>query len=480
MAIAGPRLDRPSAVGTEGRPRAASLTVAAVTTAGLAVATLVALDAMAALALLGVTVTLTVIGLALVTRDRFGPLVVGHLCFHPGAALLALLLVGLFSVTEGIVLAGYLLALFGVAGTWANTFERDRLSTAVRAVPISYVATLLWIVAITFAVVFALGTVSFVTSQTDARSASNALFGFLLLVAIVAGLVRAALWALPILALSPEADRSRWRRRVDRVRLATTVVGGGALAAIVFFAVVPGPTELDAIARTSPALDLVLSSLSSPVVLGAVVLVGTVALLGTLVGLGAREVASHVDRGNYGLLAGTVAGFVLGLLLTLYLYVPVAALFYPGLVGMALLSPLLVVGVGFAAVAAMDAGLVPSRAGGPALAAAGLLAAAVGAALIDLPAPLVFGPVAGAVLVWDLSTFGLGVTVELGHRPDTRRLEVYHGVLSVGVGVAAVAAATGLDWLRRTVGEGIGAWPAVASAVLGAVVLAIALHRRRP
>lgn len=480
MAIAGPRLDRPSAVGTEGRPRAASLTVAAVVVAGLAVATLVALRSLAALALLGTAVTLTVIGLALVTRDRFGPLVVGHLCFHPGAALLGLSLLGLLSATEGLVLAGYLLALLGVAGTWANVFERDRLSAAVRAVPVSYVATLLWIVVIVFAVVFALGTVSFVTSQTDTTSAGSAFFGFLLAVAMAAGLVRAAIETLPILALAPEADRSRWERHVDRARRGTTVVAVGAIGATVLVGLVLGPTGVDGLAGAYPALDVALSGLASPVVLGAVAVVGVAALLAAAAGLGAREVATHVDRGNYGLLAGTLAGFVLGLLLTLYLYVPVAALFYPGLVGIAVLSPLLVVGVGYAAVAAMDSGFLPDRAGGPALASIGLLVAAVGAALVDLPGPLVFGPVAGAVLVWDLSTFGLGVTVELGHRPDTRHLELYHGVLSVGVGVAAVVAATGLDWLRRTLGDGVGAWPAVASAVLGAVVLVVALYRRRP
>lgn len=477
MAIAGPRLDRPSIVGTEGRPRSTSLTVAALAVVGVVLATLWALGARALALPVGLAVALTVVGLALVSRDRFGALVVGHLCFHPGAALLVILLAGSLSIAGGLVVAGSTLALLGIAGTWANVLERDRLSTAVREVPISYVATLLWMVAIAFAILLGLGTASFVDGRVGVGSAPDALFGFLLSVAIAGALVRTSIWTLPLVELTPVSARPRRRRQLAAAGRATTVVVAGAVGALVLAGVGGGRTAISEAVVADPTLGTALVALSSPLVLGPVLFVASLGLVATATGVAAHEVASRVDRGNYGALAGVLAGFVLGMLLVVYLYLPLSLLFYPGLVGIGILAPLGVLIAGYVAVAAMDAGLVPNRAAGPALSAAGLLAVAVGAALAGLPGPLVFAAVAAAVLVWDLSTFGLGVTVELGHRPETRRLELYHGVLSTGVGVVAVVAATGLDWLRRTVGGEVGAWPAVASAVLGAVLLAVARYR---
>ena len=92
MAIAGPRLDRPSGVGDEGRPRATSVTLAALVVVGLSGLTLWQIGALSALTTLGLACVLLVGGLALLTRDTLGELAVGHLLYHAGAVSLLLFL----------------------------------------------------------------------------------------------------------------------------------------------------------------------------------------------------------------------------------------------------------------------------------------------------------------------------------------------------------------------------------------------------
>jgi hypothetical protein len=89
---------------------------------------------------------------------------------------------------------------------------------------------------------------------------------------------------------------------------------------------------------------------------------------------------------------------------------------------------------------------------------------------------LVFGATAGALVVWDVGTFGLGVTAELGHLPDTRRLELYHGVFAVGVGLAAVAVATAADAAIRPVGATVGTPAAMAVAAVGVLLVLVTLR----
>jgi hypothetical protein len=102
--------------------------------------------------------------------------------------------------------------------------------------------------------------------------------------------------------------------------------------------------------------------------------------------------------------------------------------------------------------AAAALAVIPDRAGAPAMTAAGLVLAAIPAASVS-PA-LAVACVAVACLSWDLSTFGLGVTAELGHRPRVRRLELVHGLVAVAVGALAVGAVLGLASLRPVVAGG--------------------------
>jgi len=479
MAIAGPRLDRPSAVGDEGRPRAASLTVAAIVVVVLAVLALVALGRLSTLTLLGLSVTLLVAGMALLTRDGFGEQVVGHLLYHPGAVLAVGLSVVALEGTVGLLVAGLFLALLGVAGAWSNVFVADDLRDVTVAGALSYGATLAWIVVGVLVLWLATGTWRVAAGLATGSDPVDSLFGFLGFLALAGLLVRSAIWALPIAALTPRSKRQARRARLRTYsRLGTGVaVAAVGLSAIAYALV--GTGTIHTVAATSPSVRALLLALSSPVALVPVVAVCALGAVATAAGLLATQVADHVDAGNDRLLASALAGCCFAVVLVSYLSELLVGLlvYVPILLGLVLLAPMVVVTVSAVALVAMEEGVVPTRAGGPALAAVGLFAAGIGAVLADLPAVLAFAFVAGAVVVWDVSTFGLGVTVELGHRPETRRLELSHAVLSVAVGVIAVVAVTGLDQLRRSLGSAVGGWTAVGLAALGAIVLAVAVAR---
>lgn len=485
MSLFGPRLDRPSAVGDEGRPRATSLTIVAAVVLGLAAATFHVLGQIGLTTRVAFAAGLFVAGMALLRRQGVRHLTVGHFLFHAGAAVLVLVLdSGSGRLAADFLFGGLVLALLGLAATWANVLTREALADVTKAAPISYVAMLIalavWslLIQVGRALVHHLG---YLFSTTDP---STSLFGFLNWVLIAAFVVRAAIWLVPLHELLPRRDRAELQDRLARVGRASLILGSAAIGTA-FVASFVGTVAIDAVATSIPPVGLVLAVLSSPLVVGPLAIVAVVVALATVVALAANKAAAMLAGGNAELLSGALAGILSAMVLATLVFligsVPGGERFALGvglLVAVALLASLLLLVACGLCMVAMDAGLVPDRAAGPALCAAGLLAAAIGSGLAGLPAPLIFGCVAGAVLVWDLSTFGQGLTVELGHRPDTRRLELYHGLLSVGVGVVAVVAATGFLWVRRTLGPGSGAWSAVALAVFGAMLLAFAASRQ--
>lgn len=479
MAIGGPRLDRPSGVGEEGRPRSTSQTIAAVVAVAVCVAVLGVLGAMQALSFVGLAIALFVPGMALLTRESIGEQVVGNLLYHAGAVLVvvALYLVGRGPL--GVVVSGLFVALFGVAATWSNVLERDRLEEATRSAATSYVSILGWVVAIVAASALAVAGWNVVQTVLRASEPTTSLFGVLAVIVVTGLLVRGAAWALPVGALAPRD------RRESLVQMSTWAGQvGSVVAALAFFAIVVagalGQTRIEAFATNTPAVGSSLAVLTSPPVVVPLAVLAAVCGVGTAFGYGARKLAGQLDAGDYDVIASVLAGFVFAVFLVGTVILPLAAIspFLPVLVGFALVIPVVAIVFGLLGVAAIDGGVVPPRAAGPALGACGLLLSGVGTALVGQPAPLTFACVAGAMVVWDCSTFGLGLTVELGHRPDTRRLELYHGVLSVGLGVAVVLVATGLSHLRAVTGGVASAWPAVGLAVLGAVLLAVAARRR--
>jgi len=72
-----------------------------------------------------------------------------------------------------------------------------------------------------------------------------------------------------------------------------------------------------------------------------------------------------------------------------------------------------------------------------------MVVATVGAGLAGVPSVAVFACITAGMVAWDVSAFGLGVTADLGHIPETRRLELFHGLLGVGIGIVAVAVPLG-------------------------------------
>lgn len=483
MALAGPRLDRPSAVGDEGRPRAASLTVAAVVVVGVFLAAAAQLGGETTLLVgsegplrpvvlvsqVALPAALTVTGVALLGRERVATRVVGHLVFLFGGSLLVALAVAAAALPAGPLLVGFLLACLGIGLTWTDTARADAVSRATVRGATSYVAMLFGL-AVLLVVASVLGSGAAFLGRaiaTDDPGTSLAAFGTVLVVVGLAGLL--ALRWLPLRQWAPPAVRQRvWRGRRWAVRAAVAAVAAG-LATAVLSPVVAAP--LRRLASTAPAVAGLLGGLSSPLVLLPLLAFAGLALVAAI---GARVLDAVVDRAGRSLDTALAAGTAGGLLAVVA--APVLLGTGGSTVALLVVAPVGLVALGAAFVGAVRLGLLPDRAAGPATGAAGLLVAAVGAVQAGLSATLTFALVAGALVVWDVSAFGLGLTAELGHQPETRRLELYHGVLSAGIGVAAVAALTGLHWLVRAASTG-GTVVAAAVAVLGVAVLTLPLAR---
>lgn len=483
MALAGPRLDRPSAVGDEGRPRATSLTIAAVVVVGLFLAAAVGLSggtgpfvgsegALQPVVLVGqvaLPAALTVTGVALLGRERVATRVVGHLVFLFGGSLLVALSVAAVALPAGPLLVGFLLACLGIGLTWTDTARADAVSRATVRGVVSYVAMLFWLaVLVVLASVLASGRALLERAITTADPGTAlAAFGGTLGVVGVSALL--ALRWLPLRQWAPPPARQRvWRGR----RLAVWAAAGVAAVGLATFVLAPAvAAPLRRLAATTPPVAALLGALSSPLVLVPLL---ALAGLGFVAATGVRALGTVVDRSGPTLDTGLAAGAAGGLLAVVA--APVLFGTGGGTVALLVIAPVGLVALGGAFVGAVRLGLLPDRAAGPALGAVGLLVAAGGAAQAGLSATLTFAVAAGALVVWDVSAFGLGLTAELGHRPDTRRLELYHAVVSVGIGVGGVAGLSGVHWLVQGVSAG-GTVVAAAVAVLGVVVLTLPLAR---
>ncbi|MFB6173905.1 MAG: hypothetical protein ABEI39_04605 [Halobacteriales archaeon] len=472
----GPRLDRPSAVGNEGRPRETSLGIAAVTVVALTLAVGAAVGDPTALLGFGLLAGLTTAGVALLDRDTLAEKVVGHLCFLPGAILLAVLAV-VGGTGDSYLTAGFALALLGVASSWADISRDKPLEAALSQGILSYVFGLCWLFggAIAVAVLF-LGW-QLVTGTAGAATPTDAAVGLVALVGLVAGAVRLSLRWLPVLQLAPRRRRGAVRDGLARTKraLTLTALGGVGLALV----------SLVFLATDSPAVGLVpgaapvLGALTSVFVLGPLLGVGALALLAAGLAVGVRQVTQQFGEQKTRTVAAAIAGagYLVALLFGLLPQAAALLLFSPVLFAVGvLLAPLGVLIVVGLALVAVRVDLFPDRAGGPALAGAGLVVAAVGVDSAGLPVPLTFLCVAGALVVWDAGSFGLGLTAELGHRPDTRRLELYHGVFAVGVGVVAVAGATALYAVRANAMGPTGNTVAMTVTVVGALLVGALLR----
>lgn len=473
----GPRLDRPSAIGEEGRPRATSLSIAAFTVFALFVATTYAVGMVQLLPIIGFAVGVAVAGMTMLDRNRIGPLLLGHLSFLPFASALVGLVYMSFTVTPfGALGVGFTLSALGVAGSWANVLDDDHVRSVTKQSVIAYVSMVCSVVALFSVISFGSLVLEMVRAFVSGGDPSASVVGFALLVFVFGLSLRTALSVVPIAQLAPASKRATYAERVTRWRETATDAAAWSIVAVVVLTVCLLAGILETMYAAVPGLATLFVALSSPFVVLPTVAIAAVCLLAAAGAWLVRRLARNVDPSAARDHAAAIAG---PLLLITIVPLVAAGLSVSGGYGylmavfFAVVGPpavFLALGVWLAAVAL---GVLPDRASGPALAGAGLVVTTVGAGVANAPSPMVFACAAGALLVWDAGSFGLGVTAELGHLPETRRLELFHGVLSVAIGVAAVVVLTGIDRLRVLLGSAVGAMPAAILAVVGVLALLV-------
>ena len=496
MALFGPRLDRPTALGDEGRPRATSLTLASVLVFGLLVVATTCpwawgvrfdgwvpeliVPSCAALGQftlgLATATGLTAAGVALLNRERFVSLFIGQVIFLPaGTALVGGLGLLVFtSPAYGLLFVGFATAMVALASSWTDTTSAESVRPALFQEGMTYLSILLWgfFVAVLALSVFLVRAVVLGSTQP---TVSLILFLVFVFVAILC--FRLGLRWLPIRQLTPRSKRDAVDTTLGRIRLASTVVALASLAGVIVAVGLAILGVLSLVYGLVPPISTLFQALSAAPVVVVVLGIGLVALAGGVVALLIRRLTRPVDRRTNRVIVPFVAGLFLtiGMLPFTFSLLPVP---FPPLVAIVLVivGPIGLYLLGWTLVIAEYLGVLPSRAGGPALAAGGMVVATIGTALAGLPGPVVLVTAAVAMVVWDVSAFGLGVTAELGHMPETRRLELFHALIVLGVGVAAVVGLSLLDLLRTTVAGRRPMLLAAALAVLGVLVLLVPLR----
>ncbi len=466
-----PQLDRPTAVGDEGRPRAVSLAIAALIVAGLSAITGIRIGRVDFLVTLATLTGLTAAGMTLLDREAFIHRLFGYgLLSWFGAPLALIIVAGPLYDRHGLATTGFALAIFGLAASWGNVADRDSLNRSVEASGLTYLALWLWL-----AVFVVIGITSwllsgFISLLTQPPGPVAALAGMLLLVLLAAaGLLCGIRW-IPLRQLTPQASRQTVANWLDITRqgiIAVMVIAGGLLTLLVILLL--GGT-IDSVLTTVPLLADLSLQLSAWPVVGFLTTIGGVAFFTGILSLAARRLTRQSTPRSTRRIAAAITGLPMAI---------------AGLIGMALigvipllgflllfavvLAPVLLVTVLYATSTATGVGLIPNRAGGPAIAATGLIIAAIGIVPDSILLALIC--VAAAVFVWDIVTFGLAVTAELGHRPDTLRLELVHSVRSVSIAGAVILLGTVIAYVAQgAVGSVSGAAPALL-ACLGAVFL---------
>jgi hypothetical protein len=493
MAVFGPRLDQPTAVGDEGRPRAASLATASVALVAFTAALAYFGGLWGVLRTVVTGAALAGAGIAMLDRDTFNGLAIGHLTFTFGGLILVGGIVSALTVppdTEtglalGVLATGTALAWLGMAAGWANA---ARGATLTRAVKQGWGAAV-----VPFVVVIVLSTISGVGLLVWSGffqpvlfpSGSLALSTLFLTVAIATGGLYVAIARLPLASLVARSRRPAFETLLDGWQRATKWLTVGAVLGWIAFGLVEvfAGGILASLPRPTVA---VVGRTASPWLRVPIALVGVLAVAAVVVTWLVRKVTDTYDATSRRRLAPVFGGLILLAiplpLLTALLYslrrsprVSVGTVI--GLAAVAFMLLLIALVVFLVLVtflpAAVRVGLVPEEAGAPAFASAGLLLATVGGGAAGVQAPLVFAGTAAALLVWDVSAFGQGLTAELGRVPDTRRLELLHGILSGVVAVGAVLVVTGLYYLFTAFGPSGDVVLAAVVAVVGVLVLLV-------
>jgi hypothetical protein len=474
----GIRLDRPSAVGDEGRPRGTSLTISALVVVGVMVGAGVLVGRPFIFTSYALLVGLMTAGVALLGRDRLAPTVIGHLCFLPPAVILSMLVV--YTLTLGLtvpglpfLVAGGLLAMFGVAAGWNDAFDAETIQHTLASSAISYVFWLGTLVVLFVLALLWVAARELVSALTGGAGPTVAAFGLLALLGTATACLYVAVWSLPAIQLTPvdrrDVARERYRLLKRRIMFATIGSWGGVVLLVLWLAT----------GTLGPVLQLFAAPLRVIASVTAIPLasVAGLSLLVATASWATRRATGGFDNASTQTVGAAIAAvcYTVTLLLAAPLLVYLA-LFSGGLVAGLFVAPLFIYVFLTIVFGLLAVGLVPERAGPSAFAAAGLVAIGIGAGLAGFQSVFVFAAVAGGLVAWDVGTYGLGLTAELGHIPLTRRLELYHGVVAVGVGILGVGLLTLVDFARRSVAAGVGTPLAMGVAVIGVILLLLPLR----
>lgn len=480
-------------------------TTSTVATAVIAVGTVCGLAGAAGTlsdAVLGVALgTVLAVGIACGGADRLGILVAGIGAVVVSGPTLAVSL-SLRTAVGGwpsgaTVLAGSLVG-YGCVRFRLDAFGGRRVLRAIGA--LVAVGVLSLVVALLLALVRFDGVGS--TSLLAERTAGSALFapeqlstavpGFFAWIVIVALAGRIAFGVLPIADLAPESRAAEVRTAIGRVRTgldAIAVLSGtgmvltalGVAIGAVTFAAIDGVAET---VVTSPRVRTTAVRLTAVFVLVAgftvaVRIVGAKAIgprAGWPTALAAVAVAVVV--------AVTIgSGIVVDLarpLLAGTVGEPIAET--GSTIGMVIVG-LLAVGVLLSWTATMFLvlpaleryGFVPTQVAGPRFVVAGTFLATIVTGATSPPIAAIVG-VVGAVLVWDLSEYGVHLNREVGSDAPTRRAELAHAGIAIGVAsVLLVTATVVVCTAGEITADGVASIPALAFAALAAAALLTAL-----
>jgi len=411
-----------------------------------------------------------VAGLTLLDRDGLGPTVIGHLCFLP-AATGVVASVGQVTVTPLLAL-GIAVAMVGVASAWTNVLDRETVSEATVSSVVSYLFAVVGLVVGTVAVALAWFCWKVVSAVAGGTSPMAATVCLGVLGVAASGCLYFAVTQLPLMQLTAQSRRDAMAARLKRGTRSLKLVAIGSAA---FTVVVPLALLLTPFGQfvASPPFSLGIRLLSSWVVLAPLLAVTVGALVAGSSAIVIRKFTTECNAASVRTVGAAIAA--VGYLVLVALFLLRTGIFgfasFPGVFFGALLLRLLVYVLLVLVNGALIFGLLPARAGPAALTASGLICASIGAAQADLPTLLVFAGVVSGLVAWDVGTFGLGLTAELGHRPETRRLELYHSVFAVGVGLLGIAAVSIVDAARHAVGAAIGSPETMALAAVGVLLL---------
>ncbi|THE65311.1 hypothetical protein D8Y22_08965 [Salinadaptatus halalkaliphilus] len=488
MSLAGPRLDRPSAIGDEGRPRAASLAIATLVVVALAVAGGVAIGEPSLVTVLGTVAGLTVAGIGLLERTGFVPQAVGYAFIVTfGSAFALLVVIGPVFGRVGLVVVGVAFSLLGLGMAWADV-DSDGLLRATAGCALTYGSLLVSLLFVGLGAAIVALAWAMLGLVTTASTPAASLVGLLVVLAGVTLCVLLGLWLVPIRQLTPRSRRERVDERLATLRRVLAGCFVGSIGTILLIATLWVTGLFGQLVALVGPLEVGLRWLSSPVVIwplvGAGLLVVAVGVASATVRQGAQQLGGEGSTWSVAILVGAslvgagvlvVAVVFVGAMLGTPAPGALLAGLAPLVAGVVLLfGPFAFLLVFGGLVVSIAIGLVPARAAGPALTAAGLVLAAIG---LSASHPIfVFACLAGAVLVWDVSTFGLGVTAELGHMPASRRLELVHGVLSTGLAISAVVLALGLEIVRTGVFGGVGGTAGLLAVGVGTLLVLLPLR----